>query len=174
VTGDRKKSWREIDRARESGSRGVSRDPDAARRARASETSAYAAYKSQLDELFTPGGAELPESLREKLGPPSESSQSRRRRLAALAAEPSATTLAAVREAGDPLPEDPRLLMRLMDVRDPEPLVAVLERLAERLDAGAKVNRMLLRQRLDATAAAIEDEAVAEALERVRAIAERG
>ena len=169
MSDDRKKSWREIDRARESGSGGgPRRDPEEARRERASKSGAYSAYKSQLDKLFTPGGGALPESLREKLGPQSEDAQARRARLDALANDPSRDTLAPVLAAGDPLPADPRLLMRLMDVREPPLLVPVLARLTELVDEGAKVNRMLLQQRIQATERAVDDADVAERLAALR------
>lgn len=171
MSDDRKKSWREIDRARESGSGGGRRrDPDEAGRERAAKSGAYSAYKSQLDKLFTPGGGALPESLREKLGPQSEDAQARRARLDALKADPNADTLAPMLTAGDPLPSDPRLLMRLMDVRDPALLVPVLDRLTELVDEGAKVNRMLLQQRLQATESAADDPAVVERLAGLRAL----
>jgi hypothetical protein len=169
VSDERKKSWREIDKARESGS-GSSRrrDPDEARRERASKSQAYSAYKSQLDKLFTPGGAELPDAIKEKLGPVSEDTKARRDRIAALQSDPSADTLAPVLEAGDPLPADARLMMSLMSVEDPELLVPVLDRLAELVDEGARINKMLLTQRLQATETAIDDDAVTERLQTLR------
>jgi hypothetical protein len=169
VSDDRKKSWREIDRARESGSGGGRRrDPDEARRERAAKSGEYSAYKSQLDKLFTPGGAALPESLREKLGPQSEDARARRARLDALASDPSAATLGPVLAAGDPLPSDARLLMRLMDVRDPALLEPVLARLTELLEGGAQVNRMLLQQRIQATESALDDAEVTARLAALR------
>lgn len=167
---DRKKSWREIDRARASGSGGRRRDPGEAERERASKSAAYSSYKSQLDKLFRPGGAELPEALRQRLGPASDDSRARRARLEALTQSPGADTLEPVLVAGDPLPSDPRLLMRLMDLREPQLLVPVLEHLASLLDEGAKVNRMLLLQRLQAAETSAEDDDV---LDRLRALRSR-
>ena len=63
-----KKSWRELDQMRDKGGSRARRDPTERSRERASKTQAYSAYKSQLDKLFTPGGAQLPEHMRAKLG----------------------------------------------------------------------------------------------------------
>lgn len=168
MSDERKKSWREIDRARSTGGGGRRRDPDDERRERASKSGAYSAYKSQLDKLFTPGGGGLPESLREKLGPASDDAKARRARLEALTQSPSADNLRPVLAAGDPLPPDPRLLMRLMDVAEPELVAPVLDRLAELLDEGAKVNRMLLQQRLQAAETRTDDPEVTARLARLR------
>ena len=75
-----KKSWRELDRMRDkSGSGGSRRSRDDYGRQRAQKSAAYSKYKSQLDQLFTPGGsAELPESLKAKLAPASEEDQQKR------------------------------------------------------------------------------------------------
>lgn len=145
---ERKRSWRELDQARDKGR--SRRDPTEQARERTSGTAAYSAYKSQLDQLFKPGGAQLPEAMREKLGPASPEAQAQRERLEALKAKPSDATLAACLAAGDPLPEEPRLLMSLLDL-DKEPhLQAVLQALLDRVEAGQAINRMLLIQRIEA------------------------
>jgi hypothetical protein len=166
---ERKKSWREIDQSREKGR--TRSDPLERNRERASGSAAYGAYKSKLDKLFAPGGAELPESLKEKLGPVSEDTKARRERLSALQQDPGPEALRAVVEANDPLPEDPRLLMSLLDTDAPDLLVPLLERLTERIDGGARVNGALLRQRLQAVDNRVDDGAVSEALGRLRAVA---
>lgn len=144
-----KKSWRELDAQRDkSGGGGRRRDPTERNRERASKTQAYSAYKSQLDKLFTPGGAQLPEHMRAKLGPQSEEAKEKRAALDGLTQNPSEETLRAVIEGGYELPDDARLLMGLLDVRDEALLRTVLQRLLDIVGSGKKPNRMLLIQRL--------------------------
>jgi len=145
-----KKSWRELDQMRDKGGSGRRRDPSERDRERASKSQAYSAYKSHLDKLFTPGGAQLPEHMREKLGPQSDEAKARAQMLTALKDKPSADTLRPLVEAGEPLPDDPRLLMSLLDVRDEPLLRAVLQQLLDIVEGGKKPNRMLLIQRLEA------------------------
>lgn len=145
-----KKSWREIDASRDKQRGGTRRDPDERLRERASRSAAYSKYKSQLDQLFKPGGADLPESLKAKLGPASESSKKSREALEALKKDPSEKTLTAYLETGAPLPEDPRLLMSLLDLRDEALVRTVLQALLDLVETGKKPNRMLLIQRLEA------------------------
>ncbi len=155
-----KKTWKEIDAAREKKS--ARRDPDERQRDRVAQTAAYSKYKSNLEKLFQPGGAALPESLREKLGPPSAESSESRTLLEALRNSPSADTLRPVLEKGLSLPEDPRLLTGLVDVRDESLLRPVLDALLQLQTSGKKPNRMLLLQRLEAARVrAIDDETLA-------------
>ena len=164
---DRRKSWREIDQAK---SKGSGRRPDETEqnREKASKTHAYGAYKAQLDKLFTPGGAELPESMREKLGPVSDESKAKRKALDDLKEDPSEAKLRALLEAGGSLPADPRLLMRLLDAKDPALVLPVLEQLRVLVEEGAKVSRPLLQQRLQGVLNQHEDEAVVAAVEALR------
>jgi hypothetical protein len=165
-----KKSWREIDRSREKGgSSGPRRDPEAWNRERISKTAAYSKYKSNLDKLFGPGGAELPESMKSQLGPASEESKEKRALLDALKATPNADTLRAYLAKEPVLPEDPRLLTGLLDVRDDALLRPVLERLLEIIEGGKKPNRMLLIQRLEAIKNFAEDAGTLELAQMVRA-----
>lgn len=144
-----KKSWRERDAARGKG--GGRRDPDERQREKASSTAAYSKYKSQLDKLFTPGGGgALPESLKAKLGPVSEESKAAKEAADALRKDPNEKTLAAYIETGKPLPEDARLLMGLLSIRDEALIQPVLQRLLDIVEEGKKPNRMLLIQRLEA------------------------
>lgn len=145
-----KKSWREIDAARDKQRGAKRRDPDERLRERASRSAAYSKYKSQLDKLFKPGGADLPESLKAKLGPTSETSQKSREAAQALRNEPSEKTLTAYLDTGAPLPDDPRLLMSLLDVRNETLVRPVLESLLDLVEGGKKPNRMLLIQRIEA------------------------
>ncbi len=146
-----KKSWRELDKQRDkSGGGGRRRDPEAWNRERISKTAAYSKYKSNLDALFKPGGAELPESMRATLGPATEESKEKRELTEALKKDPSKKTLEAYLEKELPLPDDARLLMSLLDVRDEALLKPVLEKLLDIVEDGKKPNRMLLIQRLEA------------------------
>lgn len=145
-----KKSWRELDAARDKGGRAPRRDPDARSREKLEQSAAYGKYKSNLDKLFTPGGVELPAALKEKLGPASEEGQKKQRLLAELSDKADLASLAAVLDAGIALPADARLLLRLLDVGDGARLVPVLEALLAIVEAGQKPSRMLLIQKLDA------------------------
>jgi hypothetical protein len=157
-----KKSWREIDAQRDrSGGVRKRRDPDETSKQKVERSQAYSKYKANLDKLFTPGGAALPESLRAKLGPTSAEGQAMKEALDALKATPSDETLARCIETGAPLPDDPRLLMSLFDVKDEALLRPVLERLLEIVEGGKKPSRMLLLQKLDALKNRVSDEAIA-------------
>jgi hypothetical protein len=152
VSDDRpKKSWKEIDaqRDRKSGG-GQRRDPEERSRQKVEKTQAYSKYKANLDKLFTPGGNALPESLREKLGPTTPEAKAKRGALDALKATPNEETLRAALEAEVELPDDPRLLMTLLEVKDEALLVPVLRALLALVEGGKKPNRMLLIGKLDA------------------------
>ncbi len=165
-----KKSWKEIDQAREKGgSSGRRRDPEAWNRERISKTAAYSKYKSNLDQLFKPGGAELPESMRAKLGPASESSKEQRDLTDALKKDPNEKTLRAFLAKDFPLPEDARLLMKLLDIRDEALVRTVLEQLLEIVESGKKPNRMLLIQRLESLENFAEEDETLELAGMVRA-----
>lgn len=165
-----KKSWRELDAMRDKGgSGGRRRDPTDRGRERASKTQAYSAYKSQLDKLFTPGGAQLPEHMRAALGPQSEESKAKAQRVAALKDSPGEASLRAIVDAGEALPDDPRLLMRLLDVRDEALLRVVLQQLLDIVEDGKKPNRMLLIQRLEAVKNFAEEDETIELADMTRA-----
>lgn len=166
---DRKKSWREIDAGRDKGGGRQRRDPDAQHKEKVEKSAAYSKYKAQLDKLFTPGGAQLPEAMREKLGPVSPEAKARKEALDALKASPDAATLKACLDQGVALPEDPRLLTALLDVKDEALLPPVLAALSRLVDEGKKPNRMLLIQKLDALANRASD---GEVLAAVRALRE--
>lgn len=146
-----KKSWREIDKGKDRSShRTERRDPSEASRAKVEKSAAYSKYKSQLDKLFTPGGAQLPEAMRAKLGPVSDESKKKQELTNALKDAPTEASLRAFVDAGLSLPEDPRLLLALLDVKAPELLAPVLEALLAVVEGGKKPSRMLLLQKLDA------------------------
>jgi hypothetical protein len=147
-----KKSWREIDSSRDKkSSREPRRDPEERGRARVEKSAAYGKYKAQLDKLFTPGsGAALPESMRAKLGPTSEGSAEKKKLGDALRDKADGPSLKAYLDAGLELPEDARLLIRLLDVTDAALVEPVLSALLAIVEGGQKPSRMLLIQKLDA------------------------
>ena len=164
-----KKSWKEIDAARDrSGGGAKRRDPDESARERAAKSAAYSKYKSQLDNLFKPGGTELPEQMKEKLGPTSEDSKKNREAADALRKGPSESTLSAYLETGQPLPDDPRLLTGLLDIKNEALMRPVLQALLALVESGKKPNRMLLIQRLEAAKNWVEDEATIELVNDLR------
>jgi hypothetical protein len=148
----RKKSWKELDAQRDrGGSAQPRRDPEQRSREKVEKSSAYKKYVNQLDKLFTPGGGQqLPASLKEKLGPTSEGSAKTKELTSELHAKADKAALSAYLAAGLALPEDPRLLVRLLDVPDAELLTRVLGALLQLVEGGQKPSRMLLIQKLDA------------------------
>ena len=146
----RTKSWRELDAAKDRGGRREQPSESERRRDKAEKTTAYKAYKSNLDKLFTPGGVELPESLKAKLGAVDPESKGKQEALRALRESPSAETLGRVIELGLEPPDDPCLLMQLIELEDEALLVKVLTVLLAVIEGGKKPNRMLLLQKMDA------------------------
>lgn len=147
----RKKSWKELDAARDrGGSKQPRRDPDEKSREKIEKSAAYKKYVNTLDKLFTPGGVDLPESLKAKLGPTTEEGAKKQALTADLTGKADAASLRAYLDAGLELPADARLLMRLLDVQDVALLVPVLRALQAIVAAGQKPSRMLLIQKLDA------------------------
>lgn len=168
-----KKSWKEIDAGRDrSGGRSQRRDPDAHSKSKLEKSAAYSKYKANLDKLFTPGGNALPEQLREKLGPTSDTDKTKRAALDALKAKPSEETLAAALEAGIDFPEDPRLLLGLLDIKNEALLVPVLRALLNLVESGKKPNRMLALQKIDALKNRASEDDVLELASALRAAIE--
>jgi hypothetical protein len=147
-----KKSWREIDAQRDRKSQtSPRRDPDDRSKERAQKSAAYGKYKAQLDKMFTPGGgANLPESLKSKLGPSTDEGKKKQELTQALRDKGDAAALEAFLAADLALPEDPRLLIRLLDLQKETLLEPVLRALLELIEGGQKPSRMLLIQKLDA------------------------
>lgn len=141
-----KRSWREIDKSREKARE--RRDPDQQQRNKIEKTAAYSKYKENLDKLFVPGGAALPESLKSKLGPVSAEAGEKRRLIDALKATPSADTLKALLDSGVELPIDARLMMSLLELKEEALLVPVLGALLAAVQAGPKPSKALLTQKL--------------------------
>ena len=150
-----KRSWREIDQSREKAR--PRRDERESARDKASSSASYSRYKSQLDQLFKPGGAQLPDHIREKMGPQDESSQERRALFDALKADPNEKNLSAYLDGEHPLPDDARFLMGLLSIRNEALIRPVLSKLLDVVETGKRPNRMLLIQRLEAVSAFAED-----------------
>lgn len=164
-----KKSWRELDKARDrSGGGAPRRDPADRDREKLEKSAAYSKYKSHLDKLFTPGGAQLPEEMRAKLGPASPEAESKRKALEALKATPNAETLKALLAIGGELPDDARLLLGLLDLKDESLLPPVLDALLAVVEGGKKPSRMLMLQKLDALKNRASDDAVLERIQTLR------
>jgi len=166
-----KKSWSEIDKLRSGGGRANSRrDNTDYHRERVSKTAAYSSYKSNLDKMFIPGGeVALPEHLKEKLGPASETDKKSRALLDALKEKADAKSLQAVIKANLPLPEDARFLMKLLDLEQSDLLAPVLEKLLDIVETGKRPNRMLLLQKVDALIMRQGDGAAVELAKTLRA-----
>ena len=162
-----KRSWKEIDQAREKAR--PRRDERDRARDKASSSASYSRYKSQLDQLFKPGGAQLPEHIRAQMGPENEDTKARRALLDALRAEPSEQNLAAYLEPGHPLPDEPRFLMGLLGIRNEGLIRLVLTKLLDVVESGKRPNRMLLIQRLEAAQTFAEESETVELIQMLRA-----
>lgn len=144
-----KKSWSEIDKARDgkrSGSTGAA--PDRARE-RIERSATYSRYKSAADKFFA--GELVPESLKERLDPTGEASarQDALRRLKAAAAEPPKfQEEASAYLARYETPEDPYLLDQMLAHPREEIVLKALEKLTELAEAKTLAPPKSLPQRL--------------------------
>ena len=146
----RTRSWREIDKQRDRG--GSSRRSDRESERFQSSTK-YTQYKTNLERLFTQGVATsaLPDHLREKLGGGAEEDTERdeaRKKLYAIE-DPKAFHAAATEFLQKyPLPDDPRVLDRLLGHPDEDVVDRALTRLEELHRAGTLKVPPALSQRL--------------------------
>jgi hypothetical protein len=124
----RTKSWREIDKSRDKG--GSSRRSDRETE-RFQQSTKYTQYKTNLDRLFG-GGVALPDHLAGKLDPTGEQTQRDEERKKLFAIEDTKVFNAAAKEflAKNELPDDPRLLDRLLG----HPDEAIVEKALCRLE----------------------------------------
>jgi hypothetical protein len=153
----RTKSWREIDKARDGGSsarRGETRE-----RENFEKSTGYTKYKTNLERLFS-GGAPLPEHLRERVGEADQAADEERKKLVAI--EDTKVFHAAAKEflARHSLPDDPRLLDRLLGHPDEGIVEQALTRLEELHKAGTLKPPPALSQRLASVAIDSGDPAV--------------
>jgi len=135
----RTKSWREIDKQRDRGgsSRKSERESE-----RFQSSTKYTQYKTNLERLFSHGVAAsaLPDHLREKLGAGEEDTErdEARKKLYAIE-DPKAFHAAATEFLGKyPLPDDARLLDRLLGHPDDDVVDRALTRLEELHRAGRR------------------------------------
>jgi hypothetical protein len=148
----RTKSWREIDKARDGG--GSARRTDTRERENFEKSTGYTKYKTNLERLFS-GGAPLPEHLRDKATEDDQAAQAadeERKKLVAI--EDTKIFHVAAKEflARHSLPDDPRLLDRLLGHPDEAIMEQALTRLEELHKAGTLKAPPALSQRLASVA----------------------
>ena len=140
----RTKSWREIDKMRD---RGGSSQRDSRERERFESSTGYTKYKTNLERLFS-GGAPLPEHLRGAQDAAGAERDEERKKLYAIE-DPKAFYAAASEFLNkNDLPDDPRLLDRLLMHPDEEILQRALTRLEELHKSGTLKVPPALNQRL--------------------------
>ena len=139
-----KKSWREIDKMRDHS--GGSTRRDSRERESFERSTGYTKYKTNLERLFS-GGAPLPEHLRGKLEG-DDARDDERKKLFAI--EDSKAFHAAASEylKKNEVPDDPRLLDRLLGHPDEEVVEKSLGRLEAMHQAGTLKAPPALRDRL--------------------------
>ncbi|MEW5854176.1 MAG: hypothetical protein AB2A00_35710 [Myxococcota bacterium] len=163
-----KKSWREIDKQRDSSQR---RDRDRPAGGLQQNTTAYEKYKKDLEKLWSNGGkmitsadapASMPEPLRAVVKKPSEEQQKEREVREALrkAAGPAEVKKAveeylALKTA---LPNDLELLSKAMSSPVEAHQVAALRGLAEREDLAQSASARLLKTRVQTVLLTASDE----------------
>lgn len=144
----RTKSWREIDKMRDHS--GGSTRRDARERERFESSTGYTKYKTNLERLFSGGGASLPEHLQKGVDPTGELAERDEERKKLYAIEDSKAFYAAATEflKSHDLPDDARLLDRLLMHPDEEILEKALTRLEAMHAAGTLKVPPALTQRL--------------------------
>ena len=144
----RTKSWREIDKMRDRS--GGSTRRDTRDRERFESSTGYTKYKTNLERLFSGGGAQLPEHLREKADPTGVIAEKDEERKKLYAIEDPKAFYAAATEflKKNALPDDPRLLDRLLTHPDEDVQEKALTRLEELHKAGTLKVPPALSQRL--------------------------
>lgn len=171
---DRKKSWREIDQQRDK-----SRHRDDAKKggAKGREKEASASYKNDLDALFTSGG-KVPERFQKLMGDlePEEGSEEAEWRAAVAELRgvegfrEFAAAVTKFRRAGNRLPDDEDLLIKILD-HPSERIVA--DTLAHILDLHKRrgfERTAPLKNRLQAMRSIAEDARTIELLDQVAQI----
>ena len=144
----RTRSWRDIDKGRDRGGSATARKGDR-ETDRFQQSTGYTKYKANLDRLFS-GGVELPEHLREKDDPTGEKAEAAEARKKLYAIEDTRAFNAAASEyvKGNELPDDARLLDRLLGHPDEGIVEKALGRLENLQRAGALKAPPALSQRL--------------------------
>ncbi len=144
----RTKSWREIDKMRDHS--GGSSRRDSRERERFESSTGYTKYKTNLERLFSGGGASLPDHLKAKADPTGAPDQRDEERKKLYAIEDPKAFYAAATEflKTNDLPDDPRLLDRLLMHPDEEIMEKALARLEKLHQAGTLKVPPALVQRL--------------------------
>lgn len=144
----RTKSWREIDKGRDRGGSGPSRRTDRETE-RFQSSTGYTKYKANLDRLFS-GGVDLPEHLRAKVDPTGEEAEAAEARKKLYAIEDTRAFNAAASEflKSHELPDDARLLDRLLGHPDERVVEQALSRLEKMHREGVLKAPPALTQRL--------------------------
>ena len=143
----RTKSWREIDKGRDKSGPRKTNDRE---RENFEKTTGYTKYKTNLDRLFS-GGVALPEHLRERLDPKGEedaASIEARKKLFAIEDTKLFNAAAIEFLKTNELPDDPRILDRLLSHPDEDILEKALGRLELLQRAGALKAPPALKARL--------------------------
>lgn len=142
----RKKSWREIDKGRD---RGGTRRPSDREHDNFQKSTKYTQYKTNLDRLFS-GGVPLPDELQKKLDPTGESTakDDARKKLGAIDDAKAFNAAAVEFIAAHGVPDDPRILDRLLAHGDEGVVAQALGRLEELHAAGTLKAPPALGQRL--------------------------
>jgi len=139
-----KRSWREIDKMRDRGGPGRRDQRD---RESFERSTGYTKYKTNLERLFS-GGAPLPEHLRGKGGEGDEERDEERKKLFAIEDTKAFYASASEYLKSNEMPNDPRLLDRLLGHPDEDTVEKALSRLEELHKAGTLKAPPALRDRL--------------------------
>ena len=158
----RTKSWREIDKQRDRGgsSRRSERESE-----RFQSSTKYTQYKTNLDRLFNQGVASsaIPDHLREKLGGEQDTERDDARKKLYAIEDPKAFHAGATEFLKKyPLPDDPRLLDRLLG----HPGDAIVDRALTRLEELQKAGSLRVPPALSQRLASVEIESGDPALRR--------
>jgi hypothetical protein len=149
VTDDEKpkrtKSWREIDKMRDRS--GGSTRRDSRERERFESSTGYTKYKTNLERLFS-GGAQLPEHLRGAQDQAEAERDEERKKLYAIEDPKAFYAAASEFLRKNALPDDARLLDRLLGHPDEDVMEKALTRLEELHKAGSLKVPPALTQRL--------------------------
>jgi hypothetical protein len=144
----RTKSWREIDKMRDKSGSSRRSDRDSER---FQTSTKYTQYKTNLDRLFSQGVASnaLPEHLREKLGVADDGAKEEERKKLYAVEDPKAFYAAATEYLkSHELPDDARILDRLLGHPDDDVIDRALTRLEEMHKSGTLKVPPSLSQRL--------------------------
>ena len=148
----RTRSWRAIDKMRDRSGGAPRRDTR--ERERFENSTGYTKYKTNLDRLFSGGGATLPEHLREKADPAVAERDEERKKLYAIEDPKAFYAAASEFLKKNDLPDDARLLDRLLGHPDED----VMEKSLSRLEALHKAGTLKVPPALTQRLASVEIE----------------